>query len=99
MNICEINKNNMEKIVIALTEFKSHKLLDIRIYYDASPNREVDFKPSRKGISVPYDLVRELKEGIDKALEQIEAETGPESGQNQAERPQGARSGQRQGKS
>ena len=94
MNICEINKNNMEKIVIALTEFKGHKLLDIRIYYDASPNREVDFKPSRKGISVPYDLVREVKEGIDKALEQIESETGPESRQKMHEKPQERRSGQ-----
>jgi len=88
MDICEINKNNMEKIVIALTEFKDHKLLDIRIYYDASPNREADFRPSRKGISVPYDLVREVKEGIDKALEQIESETRPESGENREERTQ-----------
>lgn len=79
MNIYEIQKNNMEKIVIALTEFKGNKLLDIRIYYDASPNREVDFRPSRKGISVPYDLARELKEGIDKALAEIESKTGPES--------------------
>jgi len=90
MDICEIEKNNMEKIVIALTEFKGYKLLDIRIYYDASPNREVDFKPSRKVISITYDLVRKVKEGIDKALEQIEAETGPESPRNSPERPRGA---------
>ncbi len=93
MDIYEIQKNSMEKIRIALTEFKGHKLLDIRVYYDASETRDADFKPTKKGISIPIDLVREVKEGIDKALEQIEAATGPESGKNQAERPQGARSG------
>ena len=82
MNICEINKNSMEKIRIALTEFKGHKLLDIRVYYDASETRDQDFKPTKKGISIPIDLVREVKEGIDKALAEIEAETGPESGKN-----------------
>ena len=88
MNIIEISKNNMEKIVIALTEFKGHKLLDLRIYYDVSPNREVDFRPSRKGISIPYDLVRGVKEGIDKALEQIESETGQKTKENRQERTQ-----------
>lgn len=92
MNICEVSKNNMEKIVIALTEFKGHKLLDIRIYYDISPNREADFRPSRKGISTPYDLVRKVKEAVDKALEQIESETGQKTTENQEESAQDSRS-------
>lgn len=94
MNICEINKNNMEKIVIALTEFKGHKLLDIRLYYDISTTRDQEFKPTRKGISIPYDLVREVKEGIDKALAEIESENRPESGKKMHESAQEARSRQ-----
>ena len=93
MDIYEIKKNSMEKIRIALTEFKGHKLLDIRVYYDASETRDPDFKPTKKGISIPIDLVREVKEGIDKALAEIESTTGAESGQDGAERPQEARSG------
>ncbi|HDZ25694.1 hypothetical protein LCGC14_1142890 [marine sediment metagenome] len=93
MDIYEIDKNSMEKIRIALTEFKGHRLLDIRVYYDASETRTPDFKPTKKGITIPIDLVREVKEGIDKALAEIESETGPESGENGLERPQGARSG------
>ena len=94
MDIYEIKKNTMEKIRIALIEFKGHKLLDIRVYYDASETRDADFKPTKKGISIPIDLVREVKEGIDKALAEIEAETGSESGENMHVRTQEGRSGQ-----
>jgi len=90
MDVYEIDKSTMEKIRISLTEYHGHKLLDIRLYYDASETREQDFKPSRKGISIPIRLIEQLKEGIDKALEQIEAECGTES-------PQERRSGQGKG--
>lgn len=94
MNIYEINKSAMEKIRISLTEYQGHKLLDIRLYYDASETRDQDFKPTRKGISIPVRFIEQLKEGIDKALAQIEAEIGPESGQNGTESPQEGQTGQ-----
>lgn len=87
MDIYEIEKSSMEKIRIALTEFKGHKLLDIRLYYDVSETKDQDFKPTKKGISIPVRLVEELKKGIDQALTQIEAK-------NSAESPQERRSGQ-----
>ena len=72
MDICEIQKNTNEVIRIALIEFKERKLLDIRVYFDASETREPNFIPTKKGVQVPIKLVGELKKGVDKALAQIE---------------------------
>ena len=57
-----IRKNAAERIVIAETEFRGFKLLDIRSY--AVGDHEDDLKPTRKGITVRRDLVPELIEAL-----------------------------------
>ncbi len=68
MDIYEIDKNTIEKIKISLNEFRGSSFVDIRIFYNFSENEIPDFRPTRKGITIPMDLAQELKEGIDKAL-------------------------------
>ena len=78
--IHEIEKSNMEKIRIQVTEYKGHELIDIRFYLDVSTDKAANFKPTKKGISIPVRLAEELLEGIEKAVKQIkQAEIGSES--------------------
>jgi len=65
------NKNSLEKIKITLHEFKGHKLLDIRVYYE---NDKKEFLPTRKGISLSLNLFPKLLEGIKGESERIESE-------------------------
>lgn len=46
--IANIEKNAREQLVIGLTEFKGHQLLDLRIYVDGDD----DLKPTKKGVTV-----------------------------------------------
>ncbi len=68
MDVYKIDKNPNEKIIISLNEFRGRTYVDIRIYYNVSENEIPDYRPTRKGITIPLDLVSELKDGIDKAL-------------------------------
>ena len=67
--IHEFKKNAQEKVILAFTEFRGKKLIDLRVYYDASKTEE-DWRPSRKGVSVRLEALPDLKEGIDKAYEE-----------------------------
>jgi hypothetical protein len=70
--IHEFQKNSSEKVVAAFTEYKGKKLFDLRVYYNAGNERLPDWKFTKKGISVLRDLIPELKEAMDKALEEYE---------------------------
>ncbi|MFW6242780.1 MAG: transcriptional coactivator p15/PC4 family protein [bacterium] len=55
-----IEKNKTEKIKISRYEFKEKELLDIRIFYYDKNDEE--YKPSKKGVSIPFDKSDELIE-------------------------------------
>ena len=71
MKVYEFNKNALEKIFIRFIEFKGHKLIDFRVFYNASENKE-DWKPTPKGITIFGQLIPKLKEGVDKAFKKWE---------------------------
>lgn len=74
------SKNSVEEVRTALTEYKGHRLLDIRVWYeDASGER----KPTKKGITIGVDLLPDLVKSIRKTQEAVKRETG----QSQAEDP------------
>jgi hypothetical protein len=70
--IYEFKKNSNEKLAAAFTEYKGKKLFDLRVYYNAGDERLPDWKFTRKGISVLRELIPEIKEAMDKALEEYE---------------------------
>ena len=47
----EIRKNKSEVIRIQLKEYKEHKLIDLRVWYE---DEEGEYKPTKKGISFNF---------------------------------------------
>jgi hypothetical protein len=66
--IHQFAKNATEEVRVSLTEFKGHKLIDVRIYYE--PEDGGERRPTKKGITVDVSLYPELK----KALLKVEKE-------------------------
>jgi len=81
----EIKKSDLEKVVIAVKEFKEHKFIDIRSWKKDDPrytaSHDVDGKPvelkwnpSHKGVTIPLDKASELKRAIDRLFAENEFE-------------------------
>ena len=56
--IIEIKKNNKTKVICSDTEYRKKKMLDIREYY--LDEKDNEYKPSRKGIQITYDMLPEI---------------------------------------
>jgi hypothetical protein len=69
--IIEIEKNSREIIRISLSEFKGKKLIDLRVWYK---DKEDEYKPSQKGLSLSVDKYKELKDAIEDLGEMIGSE-------------------------
>ena len=70
--IYSFKKNAGETVRISLSEFKGHKLLDIRVYAKSrDTGKEV---ATKKGLTVNRGLAKELLEGLRRAIETIEGE-------------------------
>jgi len=63
----EIKKNSFNRITVQKCIFRGAEFIDIRNYFR---NYENEFKPSKKGISVPLDKVEDLIQ----ALQELNAE-------------------------
>ncbi len=60
----KITKNNREEIQIKKVSKSGRDYVDIRIFwYDGNDD---SFKPSQKGLAIPFDSVSELKEILKK---------------------------------
>ena len=59
--IAQFEKNATEVVRVSLTEFRGHKLVDLRVYYS---DDEGQFKPTKKGVSLSVGLYPELKKAI-----------------------------------
>ncbi len=62
--IAAFAKNSTEEVRITLEEFKGHKLLDLRVWYEDDKGEK---KPTKKGISISASLFPELKTALEKA--------------------------------
>ncbi|PIE53020.1 transcriptional regulator [Candidatus Fermentibacteria bacterium] len=56
---------------VALTEFRKRQYIEIRTYYMADDG---EWKPTRKGITLNPDLMREVHQALGKALKELESE-------------------------
>ena len=75
----EIPKNSTEKIVVSLSEWNDSEYVDIRLWYDASNGKNTEWKPSKKGITIKPEFLKDLKEGIDLAISEL---LGEDKGKN-----------------
>ena len=60
--IGKIEKNNREEVQIKKVEKKGKKYIDIRVFWSDGESEE--FKPSQKGVTIPYASLNELKDLI-----------------------------------
>ncbi len=66
--ITQIEKGE-DVVRVALTEFRKRQYIEIRTYYMADDG---DWKPTRKGITLDPDLMKEVHQALGKALEEVE---------------------------
>jgi hypothetical protein len=65
--ISKVTKNAREVVFLSLSEFKGHRLIDLRVHVPG--DQEGDWVPTRKGVSLAVGLYPAFKQ----ALAQLEA--------------------------
>ena len=77
--VASFRRNPTEEVRATLNEFRGRRYMHLRIYYQDDNG---EWKPTRKGVSLPTDFMPELKEAVlalEKALaEEDEAEPSDE---------------------
>lgn len=66
-NYAEIEKGE-DLVKVSLTEFKGRQYVEIRTYYMADDG---EWKPTRKGITLPPDLMKKVNSALSKALDEL----------------------------
>ena len=61
----EIRKNKSEVIRIQLKEYKEHKLIDIRVWYE---DEYGEYKPTKKGITFNRNYALNVSKAITEVL-------------------------------
>ena len=69
MLICEVEKNTKERIRISVEEFKGHKFIDCRVYYEDAAG---EWRPTRKGIALGADTIGQVIEALQKGSAALE---------------------------
>jgi predicted phosphoadenosine phosphosulfate sulfurtransferase len=65
--IAQFEKNATEVVRVTLSEYRGHKLFDVRVYYS---DDEGQYKPTRKGVSLSVNLYTDFKRAM-VALEKL----------------------------
>ena len=65
--IAQFEKNATEVVRVSLSEYRGHKLFDVRVYYS---DDEGQYKPTRKGVSLSVNLYTDFKRAM-MALEKL----------------------------
>lgn len=65
----KFGKNATEEVRVSLTEYKGHRLVDLRVYY-VSPDGEP--VPTKKGLTMSVELYPDLRHSILKLAEALE---------------------------
>ena len=69
MLIAEIQKNLKERIRVSIEEYRGHKFIDLRVYFEAENG---EWKPTKKGIALNSDSVEAVVEALQKGTESLE---------------------------
>ena len=59
--IAQFEKNATEVVRVSLSEYRGHKLFDVRVYYS---DDEGQYKPTRKGVSLSVNLYTDFKRAM-----------------------------------
>ena len=61
----EFNKNSRELVRAGHTEYQGHKLIYLRVFYNAGSDEKPEWRPTRKGITISEELVNELSKAVE----------------------------------
>jgi hypothetical protein len=61
-------KNALEEVRASISHYKGKQYMDLRVYYKADDG---EYKPSKKGITLVPDLLKELEEAVKKLRDAI----------------------------
>lgn len=64
----QIAKKDTEAIRVARRRYEGHEYIDIRSYYLAEVG---DFRPTKKGVTLPLNLLPELVSSLEKLAEEV----------------------------
>jgi len=64
MLIAEIQKNTRERIRISIEEYRGHRLIDCRVYYE---DDQGEWRPTKKGIALNNETIDEVANALNKA--------------------------------
>ena len=83
--VARIAKNPTEEVRVALTSYRGHDLVDIRVFFQ---DDQGEWRPTKRGVSLSVDSFTELREAIVKAEEMLNAlpSTGKSSGRSRAKK-------------
>jgi hypothetical protein len=66
--VARIPKNPTEEVRVALTSYRGHDLVDIRVFFQ---DEQGEWRPTKRGVSLSVDSFTELREAIAKAEEML----------------------------
>jgi Transcriptional Coactivator p15 (PC4) len=66
--VARIPKNPTEEVRVALTSYRGHDLIDIRVFFQ---DEQGEWRPTKRGVSLSVDSFTELREAIAKAEEML----------------------------
>jgi len=67
--ISQVTKNARETVFLSLSEFKGHRLIDIRVHVPG--DQEGDWVPTRKGLSLAVGLYPAFKQALGRLEEAL----------------------------
>jgi hypothetical protein len=62
-------KNTQEEVRTQLTEYRGHRLIDMRVWY--KPGEGEDPRPTKKGLTLSVGLYPQLKKAIDELANEL----------------------------
>lgn len=67
----EIELGDLRKIIFSIAEYRGKVYLDLRTWVRYDPRDPGDWKPTRKGVSIPFSRASEFKKAILSFLDEI----------------------------
>ena len=60
--VYQFSRNDGEQIMFSIRQYKDKRYLDIRMFYQPKPDEQ--YRPTKKGITIPLELTDEMANGI-----------------------------------
>jgi hypothetical protein len=76
MIIAEIEKNTKERIRVSLEEYKGHRFIDCRVYFEDAAG---EWRPTKKGLALNEDCIDEVIDTLKQASDALEDLLSPRS--------------------